>query len=211
LQWPDLRKGERAMNGDLYPFETGTRPRKRVPASGSWVFDTVESRVQFSVRRMVVSRVRGQFTRFRGILAFDEAAPAESLVAVQIDSNSIETDDPDRDAHLRSADFLHAERFPRITFDSTRVEEAGEGRLRVKGILAIRGVEREVVLDAEYRGGLLDRWGNERLTFTGRTRFPRRAFGLTWNAVMPTGEVLVGEEIEVTMDIRAMRAPRGKA
>jgi polyisoprenoid-binding protein YceI len=189
----------------------GLHPPERTRAAGTWVFDAVDSRVRFSVRRVVVSRVHGQFTKWRGRIAFDDTSLESSRVEVHIDAASIETDDADRDAHLRSADFLHADRFPHITFTSTKVESASQGRLRITGILAVRGVKREVVLDAVSRGRVPDRWGNPRLGFTAKITIQRHDFGLTWNAVMPTGELLVGEDIEISVDILATRAPSGTA
>jgi polyisoprenoid-binding protein YceI len=174
----------------------------------TWVFDTVHSSIHFSVRRMVIGRVRGQFCKWRGSMVYDESVPREAHVAVRIDADSIETNDARRDAHLRSADFLDVAQFPHITFASSRVEANGE-QLTITGLLGIRGVTREVVLESERRGKVRDRWDNERLGFSARTTIPRHAFGLTWNEVMPTGELYVGEEIEISIEIEAMRSPTG--
>jgi polyisoprenoid-binding protein YceI len=174
----------------------------------TWVFDTVHSSIHFSVRRMVIGRVRGQFTKWRGSMVFNESIPREAHVAVRIDGDSIETNDARRDKHLRSADFLDVEHFPHITFASSRIEGDGE-RLTITGLLGIRGVTREVVLESEYRGKVRDRWDNERLGFSARTTIQRHAFGLTWNEVMPTGELYVGDEIEISIEIEAMRSPTG--
>jgi polyisoprenoid-binding protein YceI len=191
------------------------RARDQGPAEmgglvGAWVFDTVHSSINFSVRRLVVGRVRGQFTRWRGSMVWNESSPSESQVLVNIDANSVETNDPDRDAHLRSADFLNVERFPTITFASARVEPSRAGHLAVTGLLSIGGITREVVLDCEYRGKAKDRWGNDRLGFAATTVIERHAFGLVWNEVLPTGEVFVGEEVHISIDIEAMRSPPGR-
>lgn len=179
--------------------------------AGAWVFDTVHSSIHFSVRRLVVGRVRGQFTKWRGSMAWNEASPRDSQVRVSIDADSIETSDPARDAHLRSADFLDVEHFPSMTFASTRVEPVDAEHLTVTGLLSIRGIEREVALQCEYRGRARDRWDNERLGFAARTVIERHAFGLVWNEVLPTGEMFVGEEVEISIDIEAMRSPPGTA
>jgi polyisoprenoid-binding protein YceI len=173
----------------------------------SWVFDTVHSSIQFSVRRMVLSRVRGQFTRWRGSMFFDEDKPGESRVQAQIDANSVETNDARRDVHLRSTDFLDAEHHPTISFTSTRIEAAGAGRFQMTGMLAIRGLTREITIASEYRGKVRDPWGNDRLVFAARTTILRHAFGLTWNEVLPTGELYVGEDIDVEIAIEALPAP----
>jgi len=181
--------------------------RAEQSATRSWVFDTVHSSIQFSVRRMVVSRVRGQFTRWRGLMIFDQDNPGGSRVEAQIDANSVDTNDTRRDAHLRSPDFLDAQRHPAISFASTRIEAVGPGRYRMTGALTIRGVSREIGVAAEYRGKVRDPWGNDRLVFAATTTLLRHAFGLTWNEVLPAGELYVGEEIDVEIAIEALPAP----
>jgi polyisoprenoid-binding protein YceI len=173
----------------------------------TWRFDTVHSSIQFSVRRMLVGRVTGEFTKWRGTMAFDLARPEASQLSVRIDAGSIDTGDTERDAHLRSPDFLHADGHPLLTFESARVAVLSEGRFAVTGALQIRGVTREVVLEATYRGATRDLWGNDHLQFDAKTRIERGAFGLKWNQVMPTGELFVGESVEITMTIEATRLP----
>lgn len=183
------------------------RPRTSARPSDAWVFDTVHSSIAFSVRRMVVARVRGQFTKWRGSMVFDPARPTEAEVSVHIDAVSIDTGFPERDAHLRSPDFLHADAHPSITFKSAGVRDLGEGRFAITGTLQIRGQSREVVLDASYHGLVRDKWGNDHLGFAASTRIARSDFGLRWNEVLPTGELFVGEEIEISIDIEATRLP----
>jgi polyisoprenoid-binding protein YceI len=166
--------------------------------------DTAHSAVQFSVRHMVIAKVRGAFSRFDAKVAFDEEHPERSSVTARIDAASIDTHEPKRDEHLRSADFLDVANHPHLEFRSTRVEKRGE-RYRVFGELSIRGVTREVELDAEYLGTGKDPWGNERLAFSARTKVNRKDFGLAWNQVLETGGVLVGEDIEINLDIQGVR------
>jgi polyisoprenoid-binding protein YceI len=176
-------------------------------AHHTWRFDTVHSSIHFSVRRMLVGRVAGEFTKWRGTMAFDPAQPEASHLDVRIDAGSIDTGEVERDAHLRSPDFLHADAHPVLTFQSLRVDVVEEGRFAVTGLLQIRGVTREVVLHATYRGTTRDPWGNDHLTFDASTRIERGAFGLKWNQVMPTGELFVGESVEITLAIEATRLP----
>jgi polyisoprenoid-binding protein YceI len=181
------------------------------PAPPAWRFDTVHSTIEFSVRRMLVGRVSGQFTKWRGTMTFDHAHPEVSELSVRIDAASIDTGDLERDAHLRSPDFLHADQHPLLTFESLGVARVGEGHFAVTGALQIRGVTREVVLDAIYRGTARDLWGNDHLSFEASGRIERGAFGLKWNQVMPTGELFVGESVEIAMAIEATRLPANVA
>lgn len=171
-----------------------------------WTIDPGHSAIHFSVRHMVFAKVRGRFGAWTGTLEGDPADPAGVSVTVAIDASSIDTGVADRDAHLRSADFLDVARFPELRFTSKRVERTGQGRYRVHGELTLRDVTREVVLEAEHAGGGRDPWGNERLAFTARTAIDRRDFGLRWNQVLEAGGVLVGERIEIEVDVQAVRA-----
>ncbi len=175
-------------------------------ATQRWNIDTAHSGVQFSVRHMVISKVRGAFERWQGVIDFDEKEPSASKVSVRIDATSIDTREPKRDEHLRSADFFDVEKYPEITFDSRRVEALEQGRYRVTGDLTIRGTTREVELDAEYLGGGTDPWGNRRIGFQARTSLRRKEFGLSWNQALETGGVLVGDQIEITLDVQAVLA-----
>jgi polyisoprenoid-binding protein YceI len=153
---------------------------------------------------MVISKVHGRFARWSGALELDAADLTRSKVDVRIDAASIDTQVADRDAHLRSADFLDAARHPEITFRSKRVEKAGAG-YRVVGDLSIRGVAREVALEAEFAGTGKDPWGNERAGFSARTALDRRDFGLVWNAALEAGGVLVGEKVEISIELEAVK------
>jgi polyisoprenoid-binding protein YceI len=171
-----------------------------------WNIDTSHSGVGFTVRHMVISKVRGAFERWQGVIDFDEQNPAASKVSVTIEAGSIDTREAKRDAHLRSADFFDVEQYPEIRFDSTRVEKGDEGQYVVTGDLTIRGVTREVQLEAEYLGGGKDPWGTQRIGFSAKTAINRKDFGLNWNQVLEAGGVLVGEKIEIALDVQAVKA-----
>ncbi len=180
-------------------------------ATNTWDIDVGHSAIHFWVRHMVISKVHGRFARWSGAIQLDEQDPSRSSVAVRIDAASIDTQVADRDAHLRSADFLDAARFPELTFASTKVERSGSA-LRITGDLTLHGVTREVVLDAEFAGTGKDPWGNERAGFSARTSLDRREFGLAWNAALETGGLLVGEKVEISIELEAVKkvaaAPR---
>jgi polyisoprenoid-binding protein YceI len=172
----------------------------------TWSIDTGHSAVRFGVRHMMFTKTRGRFTRWDGELRLDPANLPSSSVEVTIDAASIDTGDPQRDGHLRSADFLDAETFPTLTFRSTKVEDLGEGKLRVSGELTIRGVTRPVVLDTEYAGRVKDPWGNDRAGFAARTAIDRTDFGLRWNQALETGGLLVGNKVEIELELEAVAA-----
>lgn len=175
-----------------------------------WEIDSSHSGIHFSVRHMVVAKVRGQFTRWSGELLIGERDMGESTVEVVIDASSINTGVENRDAHLRSADFLDADQYPEITFKSKRVEQRNRNELRLTGDLTIRGVTREVVLEVENPGRTKDPWGNERAGFTAKGTINREDFGLMWNQVLETGGVLVGERIEIEIEVEAVRQVEAK-
>jgi polyisoprenoid-binding protein YceI len=155
---------------------------------------------------MVISKVRGIFERWAGTIDFDPSKPEASKVSVRIEAASVNTNEPQRDQQLRSADFFDVEKYPAITFESSRIESRGEDRYRVLGELTIHGVTRPVELDAEYLGGGKDPWGNERIGFFAKTSLNRKDFGLNWNQVLETGGVLVGDQVEVSLDVEAVKA-----
>lgn len=174
-------------------------------ALGNWKIDPAHSAIAFSVRHMVVSKTRGRFTRWNGELRFDPENPALSSVQVDIDPASIDTADKDRDAHLRSPDFFDVEKFPTASFRSTRVEDAGGDRYRVAGDLTVHGVTRPVVLEVTYEGSGKDPWGGERAGFTATASIDRKQFGLEWNKALETGGLLVGEKVDLTLEIEAVK------
>jgi polyisoprenoid-binding protein YceI len=176
-------------------------------ATGAAVFqiDGAHSEVRFRVRHLL-SRVGGQFRTFDGSIAFDPARPESARVNVTIDAASIDTGVADRDAHLRSDDFFAADTHPHITFVSDEVTSTGGDRFVVAGTLTIRGVSRRIELPVAYLGIARDPYGRELAAFESTVRLNRKDFGLTWNAALETGGVLVGDDVEITLDIEAVRS-----
>jgi polyisoprenoid-binding protein YceI len=172
-----------------------------------WDFDHAHSSVDFTVRHLLVSKVRGRFTKWNGELELDEQDLTRSRVDIEIDVASVDTHEPQRDAHLRSGDFFEADKHPRITFKSKRVEEKTADRLAVTGDLTIRGTTREVVLDVE-RGGVIakDPWGKRRAGFTATATINRKDFGVSFNQVLDQGGLALGEEVAITIEIEATAA-----
>lgn len=176
-----------------------------------WEIDSSHSGIHFSVRHMVVAKVRGHFARWSGRLVVENGALTGAKATAIIDTSSIETGVTDRDTHLKSADFLDVARFPEMTFASTRVEKNGEAALRVTGQLTIRGATREVVLDVESAGQTTDPWGNVRAGFSAKTSIERRDFGLTWNQVLEAGGVMVGDGVAIEIEVEAVRQTADQA
>jgi polyisoprenoid-binding protein YceI len=175
-------------------------------ATTTWQIDTAHSGIGFSVRHLIISKVRGRFTKWSGTLEIDDDNPQQSRVAVRIDAASVDTNEPQRDAHLRSADFLDTEHFPEMTFVSTRVELLGDEELRIAGDLTIRGVTQPVVLAVEQGGEIKDPWGHDRRGFSGRTTIDRKAFNVSFNQVLDTGGLALGEKVEITLELEAVKA-----
>jgi polyisoprenoid-binding protein YceI len=167
--------------------------------------DPGHSGIHFSVRHMMISKVRGRFTRWRGTILMDEEDPAQSSVEVEIDASSIDTGLEARDADLRSANFLDAEHYPRITYRSKRIQREDGQRYRVVGDLTIRGVTREIPLDVEYGGRTTDPYGNVRAAFSTSTSINRKEFGLNWNMALEAGGVMVGDRVDVEIEVEAIR------
>lgn len=175
-------------------------------AATTWNIDRSHSTVGFRIRHMVIARVNGTFEDWSGTLTLDPENLTDSAVEVAINVASIDTHEADRDAHLRGADFFDAETYPQITFKSTSVEAVDAENLRVHGDLTIHGVTRPVVLDAEFGGRVTDPWGLDRVGFTAKTKIDRKDFGLTWNAALETGGLLVGDSAEITIELEATAA-----
>ena len=174
----------------------------------TWQLDPTHSSVEFSVKHMMMTTVRGRFKDLKATLTGDRDHPDEAGVEAAIQAASIDTGVADRDAHLRNPDFFDAERFPQITFRSTRVEDAPktEGdRFRVIGDLAIRDSSMEVVLDCEYQGRGTDPWGKTRAGFSFRTEIDRREWGLKWNQAIETGGVLVANKVKIEGEVQFVR------
>jgi polyisoprenoid-binding protein YceI len=176
-------------------------------ATSTWNLDPVHSVAEFKVRHMMISNVKGQFTGISGVLQLDEAEIGNSRVEATIDAASINTREAQRDGHLKSADFFDVEKYPTLSFRSTRVRSAGAGELKVEGDLTIHGVTRNVTFDVEGpTAATKDPWGNTRVGLFATTKINRKDFGLTWNAALETGGILVGDEVTITLDIQFVKA-----
>jgi polyisoprenoid-binding protein YceI len=175
---------------------------------GVWSVDPSHSMVEFSAKHMMISTVRGRFDEFSGTITVDPD-PARSSTEVAIKAQSLSTNNPDRDAHLRSPDFLETEKYPELTFRTTDVEIVSEveGTFRLRGELTIRDVTRPVTLEASLTGFMpADLYGKTRVAFEASTTFNRKDFGLTWNRAIETGGVLVGDRVGVTLAVTAVKA-----
>jgi polyisoprenoid-binding protein YceI len=176
----------------------------RVPA-GTWHVDPAHSSVAFEVKHLMIATVRGHFSEFEGTIEAAEDDPANSRAWGSVAVASIDTGNADRDAHLRSEDFFDVARYPEARFESTRIEHIDGGRYRLAGDLTIRGETREVEFEACVDGAAEDPWGNERVGITVRGTINRTEFGLTWQQVLASGGMLVGEDVKVLIDISAVR------
>jgi polyisoprenoid-binding protein YceI len=175
-----------------------------VEARTTWRIDPAHTEVGFSAKHLMITTVRGRFGEVSGTIELDESDLANSGVEVKVGAASVDTGTPDRDTHLRSADFLDVEAHPWLTFRSRRVEPDREGKFRVVGDLTIRGVTREVTLGVSDEGRVIDPWGGTRASFSATTAIDRRDWNLTWNAVLETGGVLVGNEVKIALEVQAV-------
>ena len=175
-----------------------------IPETGLFALDPAHTRVGFVARHLMVSKVRGSFGTVSGELSIADE-PEQSAVSVTIDTASITTGAPDRDGHLRSPDFLDVERFPTMTFRSTRVSDLDGGSFTLVGDLTIKDVTREVALQAEFEGVARTPWGSEVVGFTARAEIDREDFGMTWNQALETGGVLVGKKVTIEIEAEAIR------
>jgi polyisoprenoid-binding protein YceI len=175
--------------------------------SSTWKIDPAHSVAEFKVKHMMITNVRGQFSGVQGSLTLDEADITKSRITATIDATSVDTREPQRDAHLKSADFFHVEQHPTLSFASTRIVRTGAGELEVTGDLTIRGVTRPIVFEVEGpTAPAKDPWGNTRLGLAASTKINRKDFGLTYNTVLETGGFLVGDEIAITLDVQFVKA-----
>jgi len=170
-----------------------------------WEIDSSHSSVHFSVRHLVIAKVRGSFTRWSGTVHVPDGDFQKATVALTIDASSIDTGVADRDAHLRSADFFDVAQYPELRFVATRVQPRSGADIDVVGDLTIKGITREVVLHVEQHGQAKDPWGNLRTAFTAKTSIDRQDFGLTWSQVLETGGVMVGDRVEIEAEIEAVK------
>lgn len=184
-------------------MSTMATPTTIVP-QGTWNIDPAHSTIGFAVKHMMIATVRGRFADFSGALAVD--ADGAASITGRIQAASIDTNEPQRDDHLRSADFFDVANHPELRFASTGIEPRGDGEFTIVGDLTIRGVTRQVTLDAEVQGAGVDPWGNDRVALSAQGRINRKDFGLNWNQVLETGGILVGEKVTLSLDLSTVRA-----
>jgi polyisoprenoid-binding protein YceI len=179
--------------------------------TNGWTLDTAHSGIAFTVRHMVVAKVRGRFGTWSGTVELNEEDVTRSQLAVEIDARSIDTGNAQRDEHLRSADFLDVEQFPTLRFESRRIENVAADRFHVVGDLTLHGVTREVTLVVERGGQAKDPWGNRRAGFSASASILRSDFGLVWNQALETGGVLVADRIDIELDVQAVQSAARKS
>jgi len=193
------------MTGGLLNMTTATATE--VTATTTWNIDPVHSHAEFKVRHMMISNVKGEFKGVTGTLKLNNEDLTKSGVEVSIDAATVNTGDAQRDAHLKSADFFHVEKFPALSFKSNRVSKNKDGVLTAAGELTIHGVTRNVVFEVEGPSApMKDPWGNTRIGLSATTRINRKDFGLTWNAALETGGILVGDDVTITLDVQFIKA-----
>src|SRR5260370_3493818 len=176
-------------------------------ATTTWNIDPAHSVAEFKVKHMMISNLKGQFGKVTGTLTLDESNPTKSKVTASIEASSIETRDGQRDAHLKSADFLHVEKFPSLSFTSTRISLVRDGELAVEGDLTIRGVTRKVLFNVEGpTPPTKDPWGNTRVGVSATTKINRNDYGLIWNAALETGGILVCDERTIPLGSEFIKA-----
>lgn len=174
--------------------------------AATWTIDPEHSNIGFKVRHLMVSNVKGHFDKFTGTVDINEKDITKSKVDVSIDTASINTNVQKRDEHLRSADFFDVSKYPSMTFVSKKVAKAGKGKLKVTGDLTLHGVTKEVVLDVEGPAKeSKDPWGNIRSGAVASTKINRKDFGLTWNAALETGGVVVGDEVTINLEVELIK------
>lgn len=178
-------------------------------AANAWAvdykIDSSHSSVGFKVKHLAISSVPGAFGEFKGNFSFDPANVAASKAEAEIVATSISTRDAKRDDHLRGSDFLDTQKFPSISFKSSKVEKVSDTEFKAHGDLTIHGVTRPVVLNVTYGGAAKDPWGNERAAFVATTKINRKDFGLTWSKAIETGALLVGEDVDITLEVEGVK------
>jgi polyisoprenoid-binding protein YceI len=174
--------------------------------AAEWRIDSAHAAAQFAVKHMMISTVRGEFKGVTGTIYWDPQDITKSKVSVTIDATTVNTGEPKRDAHLKSADFFDVAKYPAMTFQSTKIETAGPGKLKVTGDLTIHGVTKSVVLDVDGpTQAIKDPYGNERVALSGTTRINRQDFGVKWNSPMEGGGVIVGDDVSITIDAELVK------
>ena len=173
--------------------------------SGSYTLDPAHTRIGFVARHAMVTKVRGSFGTFQGAAVVDGADLSRSTVSLTIEAASIDTGNEQRDGHLRSNDFLAMDQFPQVTFTSTAVRQTGPDTIEITGDLTVRGITRSVTVPFSFEGAAVDPFGNERIGFEGATTISRQDFGISWNAPLEAGGVLVSDKVTLQFDVSAIR------
>jgi len=182
-------------------------PASAKPATTTWNIDPAHTVAEFKVKHMMISHVKGHFSAVKGTLLLDETDLAKSTIEATIDATSINTREPQRDAHLLSPDFFDAQKYPTLSFKSTRVSRVNDGELAVSGDLTIHGETHNVVFTVEGpTPPAKDPWGGIRMGLSATTKINRKDFGLTWNSALETGGLLVGEEVTITLEVEFVKA-----
>jgi polyisoprenoid-binding protein YceI len=190
---------------------TGMLSLPALAGTTTWQIDPKHSSAQFAVTHLMISTVRGEFHQVNGTVVIDDADISRSSVNVTIDASTVDTREPDRDKHLMSPDFFDVAKYPTITFKSTRVEPAGPGKFKVTGDLTIRGVTKQAVLEATApKPAIKDPWGLQRTGVSGSTKINRQDFGVAWNKTLDSGGVVVGDEVNITLDVEMVVPPAAK-
>jgi polyisoprenoid-binding protein YceI len=171
-----------------------------------WNFDTQHSSIGFKVRHMMVSKVRGRFTKWSGHLEIDEANPGASKIDVEIDMTSIDTQEPQRDAHLRTGDFFEVEKFPTITFKKTGAERVSGDKFKLTGDLTIRGVTKPITLEIEHNGRATHPQMGEKIGYSAHGSLSRKEFGLVYNMALEAGGVVISDNVDLELEIEATKA-----
>jgi len=192
------------MTDTITPASTRAVNGLTLPSTGTFVLDKSHTEVGFIARHLMVSKVRGRFTDFDGTIVVADD-PSESSVEVTIQAASINTNDENRDKHVRTNDFLSVDEFPALTFRSTKVELSSGGDWKVNGDLTVRGVTRPIVLDVQFEGVIQDPWGNQRLGFAASGEIDRNDFGVSFNAALETGGFVVSPKIKLEIEAEAVR------
>lgn len=190
----------------FHPFARAQEPEKEQEKASNWRIDPLHSGAHFSVRHMMISTVRGEFTGVTGSVTYGPKDPARDAVEATIDCSTVNTGVAKRDAQLKSADFFDVAHYPTMKFKSRRVEKAGEGKLKVTGDLTINAITQEVVLDVDGpTGPIRDPRGNEKIGLEASTQISRKKFGITWNETMESGGIAVADEVSISLDLELIK------
>jgi len=186
-------------------IELSNRRFHRMSNTSRWVIEPTHSLVEFTVRHMMIANVKGRFSEVEGEVIGDPHDLTGATIQVSINTASVDTRVADRDNHLRSADFFDSENYPQMTFKSTKITKTGEGEYRIDGELTIRDVTNPITLEATFEGAGKDPWGGERAGFSAKGKLNRKDYGLTWNAALETGGVLVSDEVKINIEVELLK------